>query len=131
MNRKSHVGRVNNEVMTDRAENGRRRLATRVNIRQALRTSSWTAEVQALESAIGRFTADRPLTNECGVVFFEIARDAQLHVNVTHRHRTRRVRGWAGPANLPEGFVHNRRFGHAPASRIARHIHEMLFAARI
>jgi hypothetical protein len=73
----------------------------------------------------------KPLTNACRVVFFEIAGDAHLHVNVTHRHQTTAVRGWAGPAKLPEGFVHNRMFGETPSGQMLRHIREMVFAERM
>src|SRR5882672_11531493 len=76
-----------------------------------LLTSAWTADVATLETAIGQATVRRPLTNDCHVVFFEIPGDDDLHVNVTHQHPTMNVRGWAGPARLPDGFVHNRRFG--------------------
>jgi hypothetical protein len=95
-----------------------------------LLTASWKADVQALESAVARFTLDRPLPNDCVVAFFEIAGDQHLHVNVTHRHQTTAVRGWAGPASLPEGFVHNRRFGDAPPGQMTRHIRDMVFADR-
>jgi hypothetical protein len=71
------------------------------------------------------------LTNDCQIALFEIARDAHLHVNVTHRYPTRRVRGWAGPARVPDGFVHNRTFGDTRPSRIIRHIRDVVFAARI
>ena len=104
---------------------------SRVTTEHKLLTGSWTADVEALEAAIGRFAADRPLTNDCRVVFFEIVRDDHLHVNVTHRHRTLAVRGWAGPASVAEGFVHNRTFGDTPPSRIVRHIRDMVFAPRI
>ena len=50
-----------------------------------LLTASWTADVQSFESAVSRFTLDRPLPNDCEVTFFEIAGDGHLHVNVTHR----------------------------------------------
>ena len=96
-----------------------------------LLTKSWTADVESLETAIGRFTEDRRLTNDCRVMFFEIAGDRHLHVNVTHRHPTMAVRGWVGPASLPEGFVHNRTFEEAGASQMLRHIRNMVFAARI
>jgi hypothetical protein len=96
-----------------------------------LLTTSWTADVAALETAIGRFRPDRSAPNDCRIVFFEIVRDGYLHVNVTHRHQTKAVRGWAGPASLPEGFVHNRTFGDTPPSRIARQIRQMVFATRI
>jgi hypothetical protein len=98
---------------------------------QRLLTKAWTADVQALEGAIGRFTSGRRPTNDCRVVFFEIARDAHLHVNVTHRHETRTARGWTGPAALPEGFVHNRMFGDASPKQIVRTIRSMVFAAEI
>src|SRR5436190_21895501 len=96
-----------------------------------LLTGAWTADVEALETAIGRFIADRPLTNDCRVVFFEIAGDGDLHVNVTHKHPTMAARGWAGRASVPGGFVHNRTFGDASSSRIVRHIRDMVFAAEI
>jgi len=86
-----------------------------LSIDHKLLTKSWTSDVEALEASIGRFAEQRPLTNDCRVVFFEIAGDAHLHVNVTHRHQTTAVRGWAGPANMPEGFVHNRMFGETPS----------------
>lgn len=96
-----------------------------------LLTSSWTSEVEALETAVARFNEDRPVTNDCLVAFFEIARDDQLHVNVTHKYPTRTAPGWAGPARVPDGFVHNRRFGDAPRIKIARHVRDMVFSARI
>lgn len=94
-------------------------------------TGSWSADVDALEAAIGRFGAHRSLTNECRVVFFEIPGDRHLHVNVTHRHETAAARGWAGPARLPEGFVHNRLFSKTPQIRMMHDIRDMVFAERI
>lgn len=102
--------------------------AKAVTTTHKLLTSSWTADVEAFETAIGRFPAYRRLVNDCQVVFFEIVGDGQLHVNVTHQHRTMPVRGWAGPARLPRGFVHNRRFGDTPPSQIIRHIRDVVFA---
>ena len=96
-----------------------------------LMTTAWTADVEIVEAAIDRFTAEQPLTNECRVSFFELLHDNHLHVNVTHRHQTVEVRGWAGPANLPEGFVHNRRFGHMQPNHMFRHIRDMVFAERV
>jgi hypothetical protein len=95
-----------------------------------LLTRSWTADVEAVETAIGRLTAARPLAHDCHVVLFEIAGDGHLHVNVTHQHPTMPMRGWAGPARLPGGFVHNRRFGDTPPNQIIRHIRDMVFAVR-
>ena len=94
-------------------------------------TDSWMADVQSLESAVAEFTLDGPLSNDCEVAFFEIAGDPHLHVNVTHKFKTTTARGWAGPASLPEGFVHNRRFGDARPSHVTRHIRDMVFADRI
>ena len=96
-----------------------------------LLTGSWTADVDALETAIGRLTSHRPLTNDCRVALFEVVEDGDLHVNVTHRQKTQAARGWAGPGVLPQGFVHNRTFGDMPPNEIVRHIREMVFAARI
>jgi hypothetical protein len=63
-----------------------------VTTKHMLLTGSWKTDVEALETAIGRFTADRPLTSDCQVVFFEIASDGHLHVNVTHKHQTMAVK---------------------------------------
>jgi hypothetical protein len=104
---------------------------TSLSAHHKLLTGSWTADVEALEKAVGRFTADRPLTNDCRVVFFEIAGDRHLHVNATHRHPTMAVRGWAGPASVPEGFVHNRMFKDTPPSQMIRHVRDMVFAERM
>jgi len=96
-----------------------------------LLTRSWTADVDALETAIGRLTSRRPLTDDCRVALFELSGDRNLHVNVTHRHLTQAPKGWAGPAELPQGFVHNRIFGDMPPKQIVRHIREMVFSSRI
>ncbi|HEU4688520.1 MAG TPA: hypothetical protein VFS23_09175 [Vicinamibacterales bacterium] len=92
-----------------------------------LLTESWTADVETVETAIRRF---RSISNECQVRLFEMAGDRHLHVNVTHKSPTATAPGWAGPASLPQGFVHNRRFSE-PASQIVRHIRNMVFAAPI
>jgi hypothetical protein len=96
-----------------------------------LLTASWTADVQSFESAVSRFTLDRPLPNDCEVAFFEIAGDGHLHVNVTHKYQTTAASGWAGPGQLPAGFVHNRRFGDTGPNHVIRQIRNMVFAERI
>jgi hypothetical protein len=97
-----------------------------------LLTNSWAEDVEILETAVERFKAGHAPSNDCQVVLFEMNRDPLLHVNVTHKYRTKSVRGWAGPANLPQGFVHNRTFGHAQSTeRIVRHVREMIFAAPV
>jgi len=93
-----------------------------------LLTDAWTTPVQEVERAILRFTSVRRDRNDCHVAFFEIARDPQLHVNVTHKYPTAEVSGWAGPARQPEGFVHNRRFDDLTPRHIVRHIRDMVFA---
>ena len=96
-----------------------------------LLTGSWTADVEKLETAIRQFKLDGARKDDCRVAFFEIARDRDLHVNVTHAHETIAASGWAGPARLREGFVHNRRFGGTAPSQIVRHIRDMVFAAPV
>lgn len=97
-----------------------------------LQTDAWKPVVGVLESAIGRLAAGRPAMNDCQIVFFEIATDGRLHVNVTHRYATKEVRGWAGPAVVESGFLHNRTFGDTTSrSQMIRHIQDMVFAARI
>lgn len=89
----------------------------------------WNSDVAALELALDKLIGKRPVTNDCRVSFFEIPGDPDLHVNVTHRHETVAVTGWAGPALMPDGFVHNRRF--QDRQSILLHIRNMVFAARI
>src|SRR5438105_15716187 len=94
-----------------------------------LLTGSRTTDVQTLERAVGRFKEDGAMGNDCRVAFFEIVPDRRLHVNVTHKHATRTVRGWSGPASLREGFVHNRTFDRSQPRQIIRHIRAMVFAS--
>jgi hypothetical protein len=112
-------------------QNGRRRSAMAISARHQLLSDSWTADVEDLEGAIGRFKTDRHVTNNCEVVFFEIAGDGHLHVNVTHRHATKTLSGWAGPGHTAHGFVHNRRYGDTSQNQMIRHIRDMVFAAPV
>ena len=105
--------------------------AAAVSARHQLLSDSWTADVDALERAIGRFRSDRNLTNNCEVVCFEIAGDGHLHVNVTHWYATKSVSGWAGPGKMPYGFVHNHRFGDTSRSELIRRVRDMVFATRM
>ena len=103
----------------------------KVTTRHKLLTNAWTTDVEELETAIGLLNSQRRATNECEVMFFEMARDPHLHVNVTHRHQTREIGGWAGPGDLPQGFVHNRTFSAMPPALMLRNIRSMVFAERI
>lgn len=105
--------------------------AVAISARHQLLSDSWTANVEALEEAVGRFSTDANLTNYCEVVSFQIAGDAHLHVNVTHRYATKRVKGWAGPGKVPQGFVHNRRFADTSQAEMIRHVRDMVFATRM
>lgn len=102
-----------------------------MNIRTTrnLLTDAWIADVMEVEDAIQRFKSDGTPANDCHVAFFEIASDPHLHVNVTHKYPTAEVSGWTGPADRPEGFVHNRRFDDTAPHHIVRHIRDMVFAA--
>jgi hypothetical protein len=127
----SRVGKSSSRRLAS-PQNGGRGGAMRISARhQLLGNSRRTADVEKLESAIGRFKADPDVTNNCEVVFFEIAGDEYLHCNVTHRYATKSVAGWAGPGHVAGGFVHNRRFGDTPRTDIIRHIRDMVFAARV
>jgi hypothetical protein len=75
-----------------------------------------------------RFEEQHPLASDCEVAFFEIAADEKLHVNVTHQRLTKEIRGWAGPADTPGGFVHNRTFAAIPTMTMVRHVRDMVFA---
>lgn len=130
MLQKSRVGNGSSGRLTS-SQNGRRKGVMRISARHQLLSDSWTADVENLERAIGRFKADSHVANNCEVVLFEIAGDGRLHCNVTHPHATKSVTGWAGPGHVPGGFVHNRRFGDAPHSQVVRHIRDMVFAARV
>jgi hypothetical protein len=131
MSRQLRIGTRTHEPPRGALDNSGTDDASVVTTNHKLLTSEWTADVATLETAIGHFTARRPLATDCHVVFFEIAGDGKLHVNVTHQHPTMDVLGWAGPARLPDGFVHNRRFGDAAPAQILRHIRKMVFAARV
>jgi hypothetical protein len=101
----------------------------RVNSHHTLVTDAWTADVQTLETGIDAFAV--PAAQQYHVSLFEIAGDSQLHVNVTHRHQTKAVKGWSGPGVSAEGFIHNRTFQEAPTAEILRSIRQMVFAARV
>jgi hypothetical protein len=102
----------------------------RLSSTRRLLSASWAADVDAIETAMSRFEDGHPLAGDCQVAFFEIAADERLHVNVTHRHPTKEIRGWAGPASTPDGFVTNRTFSAVPTARIVRHLRDMIFAAQ-
>ena len=127
---KSRVGTGSSEGVTS-SQSGGREGPMRISARHQLLSDSWTADVENLERAIGHFKTDRKMANNCEVVFFEIVGDEQLHCNVTHRHATKTVSGWAGPGEVPDGFVHNRRFGHTSHNDMIRHIRGMVCAARV
>ena len=105
--------------------------AVAISARHQRLSDSWTADVESLEGAIGRFRTDGNLTNYCEVVCFEIAGDGHLHVNVTHRYATKRVKGWAGPGTMLNGFVYNRRFDDSSQAEMIRHVRDMIFATRM
>jgi len=107
---------------------GPRHRTGRLTSTRKLLSASWFAEVDAIERGVSVFENAHPLAGDCAVVFFEIATDEKLHVNVTHRYRTKPVRGWAGPADTPQGFVHNRIFSAASTAQIVHHVREMVFA---
>jgi hypothetical protein len=98
---------------------------------QLLSKSRRTADVEKLESAIGRFKAGPEAANSCEVALFEMVGDEHLHCNVTHRHETKSIAGWAGPGHVAAGFVHNRLFDHTSHHDMVRHIRDMVFAARV
>jgi hypothetical protein len=102
----------------------------RFSLTRNLIGGSWTACVDAIETAMWRFKDEHSLASDCTMAFFEIAADETLHVNVTHRHRTKRIRGWTGPGHTADGFVYNRTFDRTPTSQILRHVRDMVFAAR-
>jgi hypothetical protein len=98
------------------------------NSHNALLTNAWTSGVRELERGIEDFAV--PPVRQYHVSLFEMAGDADLHVNVTHREVTKDVKGWSGPGLSANGFVHNRRFHTPHAAEILRSIREMVFAER-
>ena len=130
MLQKSRVGNGSSGRLAS-SQNGRREGVMRISARHQLLSESWTVDVENLERAIGRFKADSNVANNCEVVFFEIVGDGHLHCNVTHRHATKTITGWAGPGHVADGFVHNRRFGNTPHNDMVRDIRNMVFAARV
>lgn len=114
---------------SDLPRNGRRARRP-ISARHSLLSGSWTVQVEALEAVINGFQPDGH-SNSCEVVFFEIAGDECLHVNVTHRYQRKVVSGWAGPGSIPDGFVHSRTFGVASHREMVRHIRDIVFAERV
>jgi hypothetical protein len=100
----------------------------RLTSTRKLLSDLWLGHVDSIEAALWRFYDRHPLASDCHVVFFEIAADEKLHVNVTHRRLTKAIGGWAGPAETPVGFVRNRTFAAAAAPQLVRHVREMVFA---
>ena len=100
-----------------------------ISTNQALLTTAWTADVKMLEAALGRCDVEGRLNGGCRVVFFEVAGDAQLHVNVIHP--ARHMSGWTGRSGTPDGLIHNQTFSRAPRYQILRRIRDMVFASRI
>jgi hypothetical protein len=99
-----------------------------VNSHHALLTDVWTKDVHELERGIEDFAV--PPAYQYHVSLFEMAGDADLHVNVTHREQTKHVKGWSGPGVSANGHVHNRRFHTTSSAEILRCIHQMVFAER-
>lgn len=99
-----------------------------ITANHALLTATWTADVKALEMALGRI-ADARVSRDCRVTFFEVAGDQQLHVNVTRRSTTGDVTGWSGPGTTSSGVVYNRRFSRIPRYQVLRRIKEVVFGA--
>ena len=102
-----------------------------ITTQQHLLTRNWSADVQALDATVRAFADVRDVRNDCGITFFEMDGDSALHVNVTHRHKTATARGWAGPASVRDGFVHNRKFAPAAPEAIVRDIRAMVFSPRL
>ena len=94
-------------------------------------TGFWTADVRLVEAAIRQFHQDSRPGHECQIVFFELAGDTHLHVNVTHQKPTTQVEGWDGPAITAAGYVHNRRFGERGPAQMIRHVRRMALAREI
>jgi hypothetical protein len=93
-----------------------------------LLTQSPTADVEVLEAAIGQFKPDRDSANESQIACFELARDAELHVNIRQKFAVKPVTGWAGPGRVPAGFVHTRTFSTAQRGEMLRQIRNMVCA---
>lgn len=99
-------------------------------VQRRLLTDAWETDVQTLEAGIRGFGAPTAPENRCQISIFEMAGDPHLHVNVTHTHETKPVKGWAGPGVLADGFVHNRTFESTSTDRILDDIRRMVFAPR-
>ena len=102
--------------------------APAITTNHALLTAAWTAEVKALEAALGRIT-DARVSSGCRVTFFEVEGDQHLHVNVTRRSAQGGINGWAGPGRTSGGSVYNRTFNRMPRYQVLRQIKDVVFAA--
>lgn len=100
-----------------------------IRTRRKLLTELWEHDVNTIEAGLQRANRKNGVSGDCEVVFFEIENDSNLHVNVTHTHATPAVEGWAGPAILADGVLHNRRFADGRAADILRDIRAMVGAS--
>ena len=100
----------------------------RFSLTRNLTGAKWTTSVDAIGTALWRFTDGHSFAGDCALAFFELPADKALHVNVTRRHRSKRMDGWIGPGDTAGGFVYNRTFDRAPTTQILRHVREMAFA---
>jgi hypothetical protein len=98
-------------------------------VQHTLLTDAWTTDVRTLETGIRDFGASASYA-DYQVSMFEVAGDPSLHVNVTHPHETKPVKGWAGPGVTAAGFVHNRTFDSTSTESILHDIRRMVFAPR-
>lgn len=105
--------------------------AAPITVTHKLLSGIWSDTVETAEQAISRYEFSRTSLNRCHIALFEVPGDSRLHVNVTHRQQTKTISGWDGPGNVPDGFVHNRRFTSAQPSHVLRHIRSMVFAERV
>lgn len=99
-----------------------------VRIDERLLTDAWQDDAAAVSATVRAVTRRRAVRNGCRIVFFELAGDADLHVNVIHPRPIATPAGWSGPGVTAGGFVHNRRFRFSESRRMARLIEEMVYA---
>ena len=100
-------------------------LAPAITSSHVLLTDAWTADVKALQAALGRIT-DAPEGRDCRVTFFEVPGDRELHVSVTHQYPTD---DGAGARPTPHGIVPDRTFVRMPRYQVLRQIRDMVFPA--
>ena len=103
-----------------------------IKIDRVLLTSTWTVQVDALQSALETANIPDEACQGCITTLYEMAEDGLLHVTITKPWVTMLVTGWIGPILRTDGRIdYTRTFIVESTSEMMRHIRDMLSAPKL